>query len=150
MKISAWIENRLTRRSRARRTLIMAAKQGPAAIAILCLKWGRVVVYEVYNSEHYGEAPMMWETFREALGYAFPRREMTPYQERLREQAKLNYQEIVALDAASLGRYEPASGHNDALEKLAIERLAGSGTERGTALAMEIERGRERRRDRLR
>lgn len=35
------------------------------------------------------------------------------------------------------------------LEVLAIERLVGLGTERGNALALEIERGRQRRQDRL-
>jgi macrodomain Ter protein organizer (MatP/YcbG family) len=42
-------------------------------------------------------------------------------------------------------RPEPAH-----LEQLAIERLASLGTERGSALAMEIQRGIERRNDRLR
>jgi hypothetical protein len=45
-------------------------------------------------------------------------------------------------------RPEPAPRRN--LEQLAIERLASLGTERGSALAMEIQRGIERRNDRLR
>jgi hypothetical protein len=45
-------------------------------------------------------------------------------------------------------RPEPAPRQD--LEQLAIERLASLGTERGSALAMEIQRGIDRRDDRLR
>lgn len=59
-------------------------------------------------------------------------------------------QQPETIEVADLGRFEPASGHNDDLERLAIERLGALGTERGAALAMEIERGRQRRQDGLR
>lgn len=147
MKIMDWIEDLMTRRSRARHELIIATRQGTAAVALVRLTWGSVVLYEVYNSDHCGQAPMMWETFREALGYTFPRRLMDDEQRHLRQLARQNYLRITEPE-----RYEDAaliSHRTDApkvdLEQLAIERLAGLGTERGAALAMEIERGRQRR-----
>ena len=112
MKVMDWIEGLMTRRSRGRRELIIATKQGPAAVALLRLKFGRTVMYEVYNSEHYSEVPMMWETFQQALGYTFPRREMNDEQRRLREQARRNYLRITEPE-----RYEDAAliSHRDSL-----------------------------------
>jgi hypothetical protein len=147
MKIMDWIEDLMTRRSRARRELIIATRQGGDALAILGLTWGDTVLYEVYNSMHNSREPVVRQTFDEVLRYTFPRGQMNPYQARLRRQAEENHQAIMY-------RFEPATGYGPDtarapktdLEALAVERLAGLGTERGAALAMEIERGRERRR----
>lgn len=62
----------------------------------------------------------------------------------------LSHQPSRRPETARTQRDHPAPASHVDLEALAIERLASLGTERGSALAMEIERGRQRRQDGLR
>lgn len=140
--LDAW-RHLFTHRTRTRYVPLITTRQNGHSLTLMMVL-RREISYEVYNSMHRSREPVPMDTFNQALRYMFPRSieaAQTLENRRLRDMAMENLQE-----ERKLARGKPPARDLDEDAKTAIIALGGVGSERASALAMEIHRGMERRR----
>jgi hypothetical protein len=153
MKLLDPLRHMFTHRRRSRYVVLVASRQGHNALALL-MNLHRGISYEVYNAAHASREPRLFEHYDQALRYMFPRAidaAQTPENRQLRTWAEGRIEdELFARGATAL---PPAPvlpprprDTDDQMLNAAIVTLGNVGTERAAALALEIRRGMERRR----
>jgi hypothetical protein len=152
MKLLDPLRHLFTYRRRSRYVLLVTTRQDPHALTLLMVLH-RKISYEVYNSMHASQEPVLFDHYAQALRYMFPcsiEKAQTAENQQLHTWAERNAEGELRrrgqLSASS--RAIQASGRDqDEHLRTAIIALGGVGTDRASALAMEIHRGMERRRD---
>lgn len=151
MKLLDPLRHLFTYGARARYSLVITTRQNGNALALMLVMRRGKTFYEVYNSMHASREPVPMDGYQQALRYMFPRSieaAQTIENQRLRDQAVKNIWEERARAHGKSHNPARAPEQRDGDEQLktAIIALGGVGTDRASALAMEIHRGMERRR----
>jgi hypothetical protein len=150
MKLLDPLRHLFTYRRRSRYVLLVTTRQGDYSLALLMILH-RGISYEVYNSMHQSREPVPFEHYSRALRYMFPRSvaaAQTAENRQLRAWAETTVEdELFARGVtaqAPTRDLQPSQRDTDEHLKSAIIALGGVGTDRASALAMEIHRGMER------
>lgn len=150
MKLLDPLRHLFTYRARGRYVVLMATRQDHNALVLLMVL-RRGISYEVYNSVHASQEPVLFDHYDQALRYMFPRSieaAQTKENRRLRRWAEMNAEDELFFLGEIPAPFRPRSTSEpdrDEHLKTAIITLGGVGTDRAAALAMEIHRGMERR-----
>jgi hypothetical protein len=150
MKLLDPLRHLFTYRRRSRYVLLVTTRQNPHALTLLMVLH-RKISYEVYNSMHASQGPVLFDHYAQALRYMFPRsieKAQTAENQKLRARAEETAEEELLARGATTHAPTRALPPRDTDEHLrtAIIALGGVGTDRAAALAMEIHRGMERHR----
>ena len=150
MKLLDPLRHLFTYRRRSRYVLLVTTRQDPHALTLMMVLH-RKISYEVYNSMHASQEPVLFDHYAQALRYMFPRsieKAQTAENRKLRAWAEETVEGELSARGATTQASTRALPPRDSDEHLrtAIIALGGVGTDRAAALAMEIHRGMERQR----